>query len=351
MSNLPKNYEKILIGVAGVAALGLAAVGYMKSSAVANDFTFSPKGNGSNAAGIPESTDTAKAISSLQSDLVIEQGIDKDRPVDLFVGVALYANKNDPNTPVDLDSPALPPLFPPIPNGWWSKTGADPSYGNSPDRDDDSDGFSNKEEYEAKTNPKDANDVPALVKKLAYVEDKSTMWYVQFGFESEGKWVPKFTGLTPDKKQLKNRVSAEAGLDPGATFFASGEFANRFKFTGIVTRDFYSEKTKSSSPVQFAQYEDLKSNKKGTKYESRAGLPDADLVANAYYDRIAILDLKAQGNEGRKFEVEEGTKFSLPPGGAEKNYLLKKVTPESIEVEFTKDGTAQTLEIKKGGTP
>ncbi|MDB6076520.1 MAG: hypothetical protein JWO82_267 [Akkermansiaceae bacterium] len=351
MSNLPKNYEKILIGVAGVAALGLAAVGYLKSSAVTTDFAFASKGKGNNDPTIPEAIDTTKAASSLQSNQVFEQTLDKDRPVDLFVGVALYANKNDPNTPVDLDSPALPPLFPPIPNSWWSKTGADPSYANSPDRDDDSDGFSNKEEFEAKTNPKDANDVPALINKLAYVQDKSTMWYVQFGFESEGKWSPRFTGVTPDKKKLTNRVSAEAMLAVGDTFFASGEFAKRFKFVEMTNKEFTSERTKNTSTVQVAIYEDLKPNKKGTRYESRYGLPDAELEANAYYDRIAILDLKAQGNEGRHFEVEEGTKFSLPPGGAEKNYLLKKVTPESIEVEFTKDGTAQTLEIKKGGTP
>jgi hypothetical protein len=349
MSNLPKNYEKILLGVAGVAALGVAALGYMKSSAVSTDFAFSSTGKGGKDATIPAAVETAKAMASLKGDTVIKQDMQGDRPVDFFVGVALYANKNDLNNPVDLWKGQ--PLFPPIPNRWWIETGADPGYANSPDRDDDGDGFSNMEEFLAKTNPKDPNDVPALVNKLVYVQDKSTTWYVKYGFDSDGKWDPTFLGNTADKKPLKNRVSAESMLAPGDTFFTSGDFAGRFKFTGFTKREITSPRTKQTQEYSIAQYEDTKPNKKGTKYESQQSLADAEIAANAYYDRTAVVELKAIGNEGKNFEVEEGTKFALPPGAPEKAYLMKKVTPDSIEVEFTgKDGATQTLEFKKGGT-
>jgi hypothetical protein len=132
----------------------------------------------------------------------------------------------------------------------------------------------------------------------------------------------------------------------------SKPMAERFKFVGIIEKEVTSERTNLTQKVKFGQYEDLKPNKKGEPYESQYGLPEAQLNASAYYDRIAVLDLQAIGYEGKEFKVEERTKFALPPDAPEKNYTLKKVTPESIEVEYTDAaGATQTVEIKKGGTP
>jgi hypothetical protein len=302
---------------------------------------------------VPQADATSKAVSSLTGNRIIEKGEANDRPVDLFVGIPLFADKNNPNVPVDPLSPKMKPVHPPIPNKWWIETGADITHADSPSRDDDGDGFTNLEEFEAKTHPVDKNSIPALVNKLAYLKDESTMWYVQFGLESSGKWAPRFVGVTPDKKtKLQNRVSAVEMLSPGDTFFKEGIFASRFKFTGMEEREVTSERTRLVQRVKFALYEELKPNKKGDKYESQAGLPDAELEAKAYHDRIAVLDLRAIGYSGKEFKVEERTKFALPPDAPEKNYLLKKVTPEGIEVEYTDtDGQTKTLEITKGGTP
>jgi hypothetical protein len=351
MSKLPKNFEKILLGAGGVSALAFAALGFMKSGAVESDFNRTVPTSGGKAVEVPEAPATSKAVSSLTSNRVIEQAQDDGSPVDIFAGIPLFADKNNPNVPVDPREGK--PVHPPVPNKWWLETGADMTFANSLERDDDSDGFSNLEEFEAKTHPVDAKSIPALINKLAYLKDESTMWYVQFGLESGGKWAPRFVGVTPDKKtKLQNRVSAVEMLSPGDTFFKEGEFANRFKFTGLEEREVRSERTGLVEKVKFALYEELKPNKKGDKYESRARLPDAELEANAYYDRIAVLDLRAIGYEGKEFKVEERTKFALPPDAPEKNYLLKKVTPEGIEVEYTDAaGQTQTQEIPKGGTP
>ena len=353
MSKLPKNFEKILLGVGGVAALGFAAMGFMKSNAVAADFAREAPTSGGKEIEVPEAPATSKAVSSLTSNRDIEKAEANDRPVDLFVGIPLFADKNNANVPVDPMSPKMKPVHEGIPNPWWIKTGANMTFANSPDRDDDGDGFTNKEEYEAKTDPVDKASIPALINKLAYLRDESIQWYVQFGLESSGKWAPKFVGVPPDKKtKLQNRVSAVEMLDVGGVFFKDGPFANRFKFTGMEEREVTSEKTKLTQKVKIGLYEDLKPNKKGEKYESQAGLPDAELAAKAYYDRTAVLDLRAIGFAGKEFKVEERTKFALPPDAPEKNYLLKKVTPEGIEVEYTDaDGQTKTLEIAKGGTP
>lgn len=350
MSKLPKNFEKTLLGIAGVAALGFAAMGFMKSNAVEADFNRTVSGTGKNDASIPEAEATSKATNSLTSNRVIEPADVDGRKVDLFVGVPLFADKNSPNEPIDLRKGKV--VHEGIPNEWWIETGADITFANSPDRDDDGDGFTNREEFEAETHPVDATSVPSLINKLAYLKDESVTWYVPFGLESTGKWAPRFTGLTPDGKRLQNRVGAVEMLEAGDTFFKEGAFAGRFKYTGVIEKEVTSEKTKLTQMVRFAQYEDLKKNKPGEKYESQYGLPEAEFINRAYFDRTAVLELKAIGNEGKEFKVEERTKFALPPDAPEKNYLLKKVTPESIEVEYTDaKGETQTLEITKGGTP
>ncbi len=350
MSKLPKNFEKILLGVAGVAAVGFAAMGFMKSSAVETEFSHSLKGTGKNDPTIPEAEATAKATNSVTSNRAFEAGEDSQgRKVNLFVGVPLFADKNNPTKPVDPREGAE--VHQGIPNVWWIETGANMTFANSPARDDDNDGFSNREEYEAKTHPVDPKSVPALINKLAYVKDESTKWYVKFGFESDGKWGPRFEGLTYDGKKLQNRVSALEMLSPGDVFFKEGVMEGRFKFVGLTTREVKSEATNYSKTVKIAQYEDLKENKKGVPYESEEGLPDAELDNKAYYDRTAVLDLRAIGYEGKEFKVEERTSFALPPDAPEKKYLLKKVTPQSIEVEYADaSGETKTVEIPKGGT-
>ncbi|MCW1886142.1 hypothetical protein OKA04_15500 [Luteolibacter flavescens] len=348
MSQLPKNLEKILLGVGGVTALACVGLGVMKTSAVDADFVRSVPSSGKEEIEVPEAPEAAKAVSSLTSNREIIKQEHDGSQVDTFVGIALFADKNDLNRSVDPRKGT--PVHEGIPNSWWLDNGANMTFANSPDRDDDGDGFTNREEFLAKTHPVDATKYPPLVTKLAYVKDESTMWYVQFGLESGGKWAPRFVALTPDKsKKLQNRVSAAEMLAVGDTFFKEGDFANRFKFVGIEEREVKSERTGLAQNVKIGIFEELKANKAGDKYESQAGLPDAELESKAYYDRIAVLDLRAIGYGGKEFKVEERTKFALPPDAPEKNYLLKKVTPTGIEVEYTDaSGATQTREIPKG---
>lgn len=182
-----------------------------------------------------------------------------------------------------------------------------------------------------------------MLELLAYTRDESTMWYVQFGLESEGKWAPRLVARTADGKRYGDKVSALDMLSPGDTFFKEGLMVGRFKFLGFTERQITSERTKLTNNVKFAEYEDLKHNKKGERYESQYGLPDAQLTQNAYFDRTAVMEF-----EGTEFKVEERTKFSLPPGGEDREFFLKQVTPERIVVEFAgADGKAVVREIAR----
>ncbi|MGB6222559.1 Amuc_1099 family pilus-like system protein [Haloferula sp.] len=358
MSKAPKNIEKILLGVAVVAAGGLVYLGMSKSSAVGEEFSSNPSGTHGTETEIKGGMLVTETVSSRTGDRTLDVGTipsDKleggQREVNLFIGVPLFANRDDPNNPVDLVT--SPDVHPPIPNVWWLKYNVSPQFADSPQRDDDEDGFSNIEEFEANTNPGDSKSHPPLVAKLSYVKDESEPWRVEFGFESGGAWIPKLrTGALPEEPGPKNRVAFDKGLKPGELFFAEEPMKNRFKFIEIQERTEKNERIGIDQTLRYGIFEDQKPNKLGLRYEVPNRLPNAQRADFQQFDRTAVFDLQALGMGGQEFKVEERTKFALPPTAEEKTYLLKEVTPESIVVEWLdEEGKTQSVTIPKGGLP
>ncbi|MEM9236141.1 MAG: Amuc_1099 family pilus-like system protein [Verrucomicrobiota bacterium] len=358
MSKAPKNIEKILLGVAVLAAAGLTYLGISKSGGVEEEFPAPPGGNGGEEVAIKDAVKVAEAVTSVTSNRdfavatipsdKLEGGV---REVNLFTGVPLFAQRQDPNNPVDL--PTSPDVHPPIPNVWWMKYNVSPQFADSPQRDDDGDGFTNLEEFQAGTHPGDKNIHPPLVAKLSYVKDESKPWRVEFGFESGGLWIPKLkTGALPDETGPKNRVGFDSGLNPGDTFFADGEMAGRFKFIEIEERTERNERLGIDQTLRYGIFEDQSENKKGQRYEVPNRLPNAERNRFQQFDRTAVLDLQALGLAGQEMRVVEKTRFALPESSEDKKYLLKEVTPESVVVEWENaDGETQSVTIPKGGLP
>ncbi|MCH7224516.1 Amuc_1099 family pilus-like system protein [Haloferula sp. A504] len=348
MSKAPKNIEKILLGVGLLAGAGLAYLGYSQFAADAfNKSAPNPRDGDVSVAGAEQIPGT---INSLQSDRTIRAAtvpstrLDSgQREVNLFVGVPLFAERDNPNDPIDLLQ--SPDVHPPIPNEWWLKYEISPVYADSPQRDADEDGFSNLEEFTAKTLPNDSGSHPELADKLAYVKDETVTWFLEFGFQAGGKWIPKFENLTTGEK---NRVPFANGLEPGDVFFGEEPFKGRFKFIEIEEREVFNERLNINEKKQFGKYEDLKENKKGTRYEVPNRIPNAVKPQYYNYDRTAVLELRALGMGGKEFKVEENTRFALPPDGDDKKYLLKNVTPEQIEIEWEVDGETRSRVIPKG---
>lgn len=176
---------------------------------------------------------------------------------------------------------------------------------------------------------------------LAFVRSAATKWYVQFGFESEGKWAPRFTGMTPLGKRLQNKASAVEMLSVGDLFFSEGSMAGRFKFTGMIEREVVSKRTMLRQTVKIAQYEDQRGSVRGRIYESQSGLPEADLEGVAYQDPTAVFEFLPEGGEKSTLEVQVGERFSLPPGSPQQRYLLKSMDAGSVTLEF-QDQAGQT---------
>lgn len=337
MSKFSDNYEKFALGGALAVALGLAAIGIKNKSAVDEDLRASDGGKPSSAAAVAGAEDVSLSLNSLAGSHKWEQGDDEGRPVNLFTGIALFA-KRDAAQPVDLLKGE--PVHPPIPNQWWLENNLDPGFADSAHRDADEDGFTNLEEFEAKSNPSDAKSYPPLIGKLAFNKEESVTWLLLFSSDlGEGQYQFKYE----DTKGGQNRSEYVAN---GANIFAQGAAANRFKLISVTDQVTKNETTGVEETLKIAKVEDQSPNKKGTTYEVPRRMRDPKKYY--HFDRTAVLDLKAIGEAGKEFKVEEGTRFALPSTATEKNYLLKKVTPDAVTVEFKgADGATQTKEISR----
>jgi hypothetical protein len=347
MSWFSKNYEKAALGGAAVVALGLAYLGWSKFSGVEEDFGTVLKGDGKSNPAVVGADLIPKALQSMKIDRTPNQALDGERPVDLFTSIKLFIKNSEPEKPIDLEKDA--PVHEGIPNTWWLENRIDPGYGDSPDRDPDEDGFSNKDEFAAKTDPNSAKSHPSLIAKLMYVKDESLAWVVRPGFGDAGK----FSFSYEDSKNGRNKVSAGEMVGPNEIFFAKEPMKGRFKLLGHEVRKEMNKRTNVEMEVTMVRIEDQRANKQGTVYEMPSPLSDDDRkIPFIQYDRTAVLSLEALGLDGKEFKVEENTTFGLPSDSAKKDYLLKKVTPDSITVEYTDAaGARKTVDINKGSLP
>ncbi len=346
MSWLSENYEKAAIGGAAVVALGLAFLGWSKLGAVDEEFASDASGTGNRNAEVAGADRVPQALASLKLDRTWSQADTNGRSVNLFTGVPLFVERDNPTAGLDLITGRQ--IHPPIENTWWVEHGIDPGYADSPQRDPDDDGFSNLEEYQAGTNPADPKSHPALVAKLRYVGDESVQWVLRPGtFTSDG-----YSFEYGDSAGGSNRASIASPIKPGELFFREGPMKERFKLLGHEARQELNPRTNLEETINYIRVEDQRPNKKGTIYEIPASFPRQRQEEFSYYDRTAVFTLEALGYGGQEFRVEENTTFALPPESGERDHLLKSVTPEAVEVEYPAgDGERGTVDIPKGGMP
>lgn len=361
---MKQQYDKVILAASAVISLGLAYLGYSNSSNAETDFEFFTKTSGQGDVAVQGAPLLASTLALVDQPRTLQQPIcvDSQRPIDQFVGVALFAKK--PSGAEKLAKPVDPildaPIHPPIPNRWWLDNQIDLGFANSPRRDEDGDGFSNQEEYEAETDPSDKKKHPDLLKKLRFVKHESVGYFLWF-YSSLGdnqyqfkivQLPPVFESASLGQQQsyLANSLQYNRTKDfisAGSNIFDEGFGKQRFRLKEIVEREVTNEATKLTMKNEFAIIEDLAPHKQDT-FEIPKNPRARERPETVRYDRSAVLVLEAIGEEGKEFKVLENTKFSLPIKGGEKRYLLKKITPDALTVEFTDgEGKNQTIDIPK----
>jgi hypothetical protein len=350
MSWLAKNYEKAALGGAVVVALGLAYLGWSKLSGVDGEFSSNPAEPGAGKVAVVGADAIPKALQSLKLDRSWTPVKDGEWQVDLFTGVPLFINRNDPGKTVDLRKDE--PVHPPIPNTWWLENNIDPGYADSPTRDPDADGFSNLDEFKAKTDPNNRKSIPAIIAKLMFQRQESKTWSLRPGFGDQGKFGFSYAEVQGRVWVEKTKLKAGEMAGPGDMLFAEEPAKDRFKVLGSELRQIVNPRTNAPTEVTIVRIEDQRPNKKGDIYEFPAPLSEERRNEFAQNDRTAVFSLEALGNEGKEFKVEERTAFALPQDSDKKDYFLKKVSDNSVTVEGPGPGGERvTVEIPKGQTP
>ncbi|MBK1828772.1 hypothetical protein JIN81_17185 [Haloferula rosea] len=163
---------------------------------------------------------------------------------------------------------------------------------------------------------------------------ESRRWVVLFGFEFQGKWVPK----AEYQGGVKQRVSFQEPLSPGDLFFTDGPLKLRFKFLGFEERPVENPRLGVVEVLKFARFEDMDPKKRGRVYEVPNRLPRARLDEYAHHDEEVTLRWEPERGVAKSFALSEGDWFRLPGVASSPAYRLKKVTGRSVSVEWLEEG-------------
>lgn len=351
MSWIKENYHIAALGGGALVLAGLGFLGYSGNKSV-NETLNAKDGMKKGGGVIAEGGDIADGIidSIGKAHSVVVRSTSTGRPVQLFTSVDLFEKEGEL-----LDLLKLPkPLHPPIPNQWWVDNAIDPSYSDSPSRDPDGDGFSNLEEFEAKTNPNDAEDYGALISKLEVVSVESDYWLLLFNSVlGDGKFQFNLQYRAFGKGATRNRIPATQAINIGDTFFPNDPGKDFFKL--IKIEEIEEETRFGTKMVKWATVEDTRSFKNKATYKIPFGMNRAQYPKFTNYDHRIIFRLNAIGKESENFKIEENGTFSLPVGGEEKNYQLVQVNLEpqgpavrkvlSVDVKDIKTGETHTIKV------
>jgi len=344
MSWIKENYEKAALGGAAVVLAGVAATCFLggdekpSGDALSYDHNDDP--------GTELLAEVATVLEARKTPAAIRELTIKGREVDLHIGQRLYmADGSD--KPVNIaESPAV---HQGIPNVWWTKHGIDPSFANAPERDADKDGFTNREEHVAQTNPADADSYPSPLSKV--VGNGVDLFKMQMRWSNFDQ--KSLTIYYRDNKRI--RFSERVNF--GEAFFKEGSDAVKGRF--VLGSEVMKAQDHRGREQDAYEITDTTPRYKGTPKEKvtllRRGPFDSH---NEIQDRSVTLTLHALGKESETFVVREYEKFALPfdLNAKDRPYQVTKIEPVAgqkdvftVVLSGTVDGQqeSKTLTVRK----
>lgn len=310
-------YEKIALGVAVVVALGCGTSITLNAERLAEDFP--DHWNGGNAP-VPEiGQGESAAIDQVGQAVPIAED-------EVFtVSPHFVMKKNGELIVIDFGDPGSPMVHPPIPNKWWIENEIDPTRANAGRRDEDGDGYSNREEFVAKTDPKKVEDHPPLIKKLKLKGIKQAslrLSYVSDNCEGAPKLGNTFGFRYQDLQRKKNtQGNIGAGLGAGSRFFGEAPAQLRFELKAVSEVPIFVKAINANRPVKVATVLDL--HQKGKVWHIQKGSGNGVLI----HDHEAELFVDAAGEVGRGQHFAVGETFRLPFGSKEgQEYKVNGIT-------------------------
>lgn len=295
-------YEKIALGAAVAVALGSATSITLNAERLAEDFPDQPPtGRG---APVPKmSQEAAAAAVGVGKEVVMEED-------QVFTVSPHYLmKKNGEAIVLDFTDFSSPKAHPPIPNPWWLEHDIDPTRANAPYRDEDGDGYSNREEFIAKTDPKRAAEHPPLFQKLKVKGIKKaslSLSYVTDNCQGAPKIGDEFGFRYRD---LKRKRHSEGGIPAGegedSRFFAKAPALHRFELQFVTQKRLQGNRVANVATILDRQGG---KDKKGQVYAILKGSRNGILI----HDHQVELFVDAAGEGGRMKHFAVGDTFRLP---------------------------------------
>lgn len=175
-----KSGEKIGLIVASLGVAALAGWTIMNAQNVPEKFSVSSSGaQGSELGEIP-TEQVKQSLTDWSTKLSWTTPTDKGRNLRLFTSVPVVQKAGSPEL-VDMMDPKSPPLRPPMTNEFLVEHSLEFQRSDVGEMDPDQDGFSNLEEFNAKTNPKDPKSHPPFTDKLFLAQMLTEEYVITFG--------------------------------------------------------------------------------------------------------------------------------------------------------------------------
>ena len=353
MANLSESYDKAALVFSLLVALGLGALVLMAKGNVSEHF---PEVTGRSGAKAPENPNEAlykTTTENVGSKVALEGPVTpKGRAIENFVGTPLFL-KDGVENPIDLGDPSYKEVVHEgIPNQWWLDHRIDPGWDNSPSLDQDGDGFSNREEFSAKTDPNDPKSFPGLVAKLQCMQLKKRVFRLTYSSDTTIGEIKASDTFKFNYEEIVNKQRVRAtseNIQPGkgvdSNVFSKGGAQMRYEFKKIEQRKFINPRNNLQEISNFATLEDVAGAKKGDSVELKKGSRNGVNVR----DWTAVLRLAAIGQEANELQIEERGTFSLPfdPNAAKKPYTFAGVSDlGSAIIEWDEDGETKSMELQ-----
>ncbi len=221
MQNSQGNYEKVILTISSLLAIGAAGFLIFQSSAF-EDSLLLPQGASRNDLNAPDNAAVVTGIDTLKKKYAWLSPDRSGKPVPLNKSVLLVMKSGEL---FDLLLPE-PQLRPPMTNlfltGDRTKNPPEAELPNiySPnvgDLDADNDGFSNLDEFTAKTDPRSDSSMPPLTNKLVLRQRISHDYILVLKGGSDGTF--QIQRLQPSKGSVFKPLNEEFGFDKGVTRF------------------------------------------------------------------------------------------------------------------------------------
>jgi len=330
MSWIEQNYEKVAVGIGALGLLscigivGLKTDEYEKKVGTSNPRK--PKMVHNDTADRLES-----AIQSISTKKEIEPIVDEKsqlkRELSLFLSVDRYLKTGGTDV-MDLGAPNSKNVHPEIPNEWFFNHDLLDRIGskNVVHDDDDGDGFSNLEEYKAKTDPKDMKSFPGLLVKLEAQSVQNDQYQISYtegaGTQVNLKVVDRRFGSSGRKRDVTGTRLSKRDMNAGDwAFDEEGRFFERFQYVGRKKMNI--KKGEMTIQQDAIIVKDLK----------YTDIPDRDTVTiprndEPDWDEYNVkLVLNAIGQNGAPRSIDIYQPFGLPLTSTVKKYKISAITP------------------------